>query len=252
MACWCFSTKKYSLRIYLYIFKDIFRIKNALSITFEHRVSLDYQTKRKTFLETRINENNMLVEKMHICFKKCYCLNLVLSKWVMWHDTFWGRLQNRKNRRNGDGRLVLEVTYFIVIWQKGGNEILKIGNWKYQNLEWLRKTLISIFLSPPHPVQGWKKKYCSFSSERRWLTTRILFWRCSYLFWLQPSCTVWGHVLSKQRQNCDRSESCHHWQSGSNWEHLWKLLCVDKVFSWQRNHHLSLRSREEQNFITCK
>lgn len=149
MVCWCFSTKKYSLRIYLYIFKDIFRIKNAFSITFEHRVSLDYQTKRETFLETRINENNMLVEKMHICFKKCYCLNLVLSKWVMWHDTFWGRLQNRKNRRNGDGRLVLEVTYFIVIWQKGGNELLKIGNWKYQNFEWLRKTLISIFLSPP-------------------------------------------------------------------------------------------------------
>lgn len=128
------------------------------------------------------------------------CLNLVLSKWVMWHDTFWGRLQNRKNRRNEDGRLVLEVTYFIVIWQKGGNELLKIGNWKYQNFEWLRKTLISIFLSPPNPVQGWKKKYCSFSSERRWLTTRILFWWCSYLLWLQSSCTVWGHVLLKQRQ----------------------------------------------------
>lgn len=158
------------------------------------------------------------------------CLNLVLSKSVMWHDTFWGRLQNRKNRRNGEGRSVLEVTYSTAIWQKGGKELLKIGNWKYQNFEWLRKTLIFVFLSPLYTAQGWKKKYCSFSSERRWLTTRRLFWRCSYLLWLQPSCTVWGHVLLKQRQNCDRSECCHHWQSGSNSETFENCCVLTKSF----------------------
>lgn len=184
------------------------------------------------------------------------CLNRVLSKWVTWHSTFLGRLQNRKIEEMWVEGIFWKSFISLQYGKKGKMTFWKLGIENIKTLMVEENPDLHFSLSPAHPPKVKRKNIVVLAQKQRWLTTGNLFWRCSYLLQLHLSCTTWWACPFEMK-----TELWQTWvlpsltelqQSWSNWEHLWKLLCVDKVFSWQRNYHLSLRSREEQNFITCK
>lgn len=79
-------------------------------------------------METGTNENNMLAEKMHICFK-----NIIVSEHGFEHVSYvtryvFGEVTEEENKRNRGWEADSRVISFTATWPKGGNVTLE--NWE--------------------------------------------------------------------------------------------------------------------------
>lgn len=164
---------------------------------------------------------------------------MVFRKWVIWHGMFPGRLQKRKMEEiRGEGRF-WQPFIWLQSGKKRGNELLKIGNRKYQSFESLRKTLdLCLYLFSSFVGGRVKIKKIVFCLGKEvtdnWEAVLEVFSPAL----VQPRRTGRGPCPSETTELwgiwvlLSPTELQQNW---SNWEHLRKLLFVDKVFSWQRN-----------------